>query len=194
MPFTYRRGGWASCPPFGRTPKPTLRDIMPNQDEPFDSLPPAIIDALRELDGPSVLPDAQRDADVLSGARQHLAGVAQVQRKRRNLRLFFAGGAGSAVAAAAMITIVMFVGNPANEPQADAPSIATQHRPGRPTAGGDLDANGSVDILDAYRLAKHLERNDAAEAYDVNADGLIDQLDIDWIANQAVALNTGERG
>lgn len=168
--------------------------MMPDPDEPFDSLPPAIIDALRDLDGPSVLPDAQRDADVLSGARQHLAGVAQVQRKRRNLRLFFAGGAGSAVAAAAMITIVVFVGNPGNTPPAEAPSIATHDKQGQSKAGGDLDANGSVDILDAYLLAKHIERNNTAKAYDVNADGLIDQRDIDWIANQAVALNTGERG
>lgn len=166
---------------------------MTNQDEQFDSLPPAIIDALRDLDGPAVMPDAQRDADVLSGARQHLAASAQVDRKRRNLRLFFAGGAGGAIAAAAMIAIVVFIGSPASEPQAEAPSIAVHDEAGRPAAGGDLDANGHVDILDAYRFAKHIEQNDTAKAYDYNADGTIDQRDIDWIAHQAVALNTGER-
>ena len=92
---------------------------MPHEEEQFDQLPPAIIDALREMDGQAVLPDAQRDADVLSGARQHLAGSAQVDRKRRNLRLFFAGGAGGAIAAAVAIAFVVLFGEPSQEPRAD---------------------------------------------------------------------------
>ena len=167
---------------------------MPNEEEQYDDLPPAIIDALRELDGPAVLPDPQRDADVLSGARLHLADTAGLSRKRRNLRLFFAGGAGGAIASAAMIALVVFVWNPVQEQVAHAPSVAMNDEANRPSVGGDLDANGTVDILDAYALAKHVEQGGSAKAYDYNADGQIDQGDIDWIANQAVALNAGERG
>ena len=173
---------------------------MPHQDEQFDSLPTEIIDALREFDGPAVLPDAKRDADVLSGARQHLAGAAQVERKRRNLRLFFAGGAGGAIAMAAMVGLVVWLGNPFadNEPHADMPVIAYQENAEMaetPAAlPGDINASGSIDILDAYALAKELNHGRPAPIRDLNADGQIDQRDIDWIANQAVALNTGERG
>jgi len=169
---------------------------MPNKDNQFDALPPAIIDALRDLDGPAMLPDSQRDADLLSGARQHLATSA-LSRKRRNLRLFFAGSAGGAIAAAAMIALVVFIGNPANQPQADQ-KFAAATSPTRPqppaTQPGDLDANGSIDILDAYALAKQLERGQANQELDLNNDGSINQRDIDFLANQAVALNTGEQG
>lgn len=168
---------------------------MPHEEDQFDTLPPAIIDALRELDGPAVLPDPQRDADVLSGARQHLTGVAQVERKRRNLRLFFASGAGGAIAAAAMVAVVVFIGNPASNeaPLADMAAMTAQEPSTQPALPGDFDQDGSVDILDAYALAKQIEQGLPDNDFDLNADGQIDQRDIDWIANQAVALNTGER-
>lgn len=168
---------------------------MPHEDIQFDSLPPAIIDALRDLDGPAILPDAARDADVLSGARQHLADTAAVNRKRKNIRLFFAGTAGSAIAAAAMIALVVFIGNPASEPQTDQPFAAAPNRP-QPTAAqpGDLDHNGTIDILDAYALAKAQQRGEANRQLDLNNDGQVNQRDIDVLANQAVALNTAERG
>lgn len=178
-------------------PKPTLKDAMPDRDEQFDTLPPAIVDALRDLDGPAVLPDSQRDADVLTGVRQHLADAAAVDRKRRNLRLFFAGGAGGAIAAAAMITVVVFIGSPAQEPQVYAPGLTMQEEINRPELGGDLDADGSIDILDAYLLAKQvtsMKENRAVIQHDMNGDGSVDQRDVDWIANQAVALKSGERG
>lgn len=168
---------------------------MPNENKQFDSLPPAIIDALRDLDGPAVLPDTQRDADLLSGARQHLAGTTQVDRKRRNLRLFFAGSAGGAIAAAAMIAFVVLVWNPAQEPQTGLDIAASAPNSPQPAtaAPGDLDNDGEINILDAYALAKRLEQDKLPQELDFNVDGNIDQLDIDWIANQAVALNTGER-
>jgi hypothetical protein len=170
---------------------------MPHEEEQFDSLPPAIIDALRDLDGPVVMHDPHRDADVISGARQHLAGAAQVERKRRNLRLFFAGGAGGAIAAAVAVAFVVFFGDPQHEPLAEQ-DMYTSSEPNSPVGpgaqAGDLDRNGSVDILDAYALAKQIEQGRSSDQNDFNNDGRIDQGDIDWLANQAVALNTGERG
>lgn len=168
---------------------------MPHEDEQFDQLPPAIVDALREFDGPAVLPDHQRDADVLSGARQHLATTAPVEQKRRNLRLFFAGGVGSAVAAAAMIALVVFIVDPAGEQEVMQEMDAIATNPQTTAAlPGDLDLSGSVDILDAYALAKQIEQGDPLNTHDFNSDGRIDQRDIDLLANQAVALNTGEQG
>lgn len=173
----------------------------------YDSLPPAIVDALRELDGPAVMPDARRDADVFSGARQHLAGL---NRKRRNLRLFIGGSVGGGLAAAAMLLFTVMLGDPTgnNERQADLAMqnnppmsdriAAGETLPPEPTAHiqGDINANGTVDILDAYALARRLNGPTSSNStdHDVNGDGDINQADIDWIASRAVALNPGEQG
>jgi hypothetical protein len=177
----------------------------PTHEPEYDTLPPAIVDALREIDGPAVMPDAQRDADVFSGARRHLAGA---NRKRRNIRLFIGGSVGGGLAAAAMLGIAFVLGDPTgqNEPQADyAMQPATQMDEDEsagaaaPSAdafvSGDLNANGELDILDAYLLARRLDSGRTpSPASDANADGQINQADVDWIAARAVALNPGEQG
>lgn len=167
---------------------------MPNDEPQFDSLPKPIIDALREMDGPAVMPDPIRDADVLSGARQHLAGA--VPRRRSRWRLAITGATSGAVAAAAMVGIVVYIGNPASEPiamQADEMAM-TKAMPTitAPPMPGDINHNGSVDILDAYALAKRIETGQVDEMHDLNANDQIDQHDIDWIAHRAVALHTGD--
>ena len=58
----------------------------------------------------------------------------------------------------------------------------------------DLNADGQTNILDAYLLARQIERDPTDLALDLDADGQINQRDIDWIANQSVALNLGEQG
>jgi hypothetical protein len=56
----------------------------------------------------------------------------------------------------------------------------------------DIDRNGRVDILDAFKLARHIETNSPAEkAWDVNGDGLIDRSDVDIVAHAAVRLDKG---
>lgn len=190
---------------------------MPNDEQQLDTLPPALIDALREMDGPAVLPDAQRDADVLSGARRHLAGT---RRRQRSLRLFFSSAAAGAVAAAAVVGVVVYVGDGSLDqaPQlAESPGVLHQQpadpadasdaagstayaddappRTSEPTnLPGDIDNNGGVNILDAYALARRIQLGQGKPSHDLNADGLTDQRDIDWIANKVVALNPGERG
>lgn len=174
---------------------------MTREDEQFDQLPPAIVDALREFDGPAVMPDAERDADVLSGVRQHLAQAAPVDRKRRNLRLFFAGTGGGAIAAAAMIAFTVFISRPSAEQRAEKEmDMALRNSEPVMTAPplpGDVNASGNLDILDAYTLARrvHLGQADdkANPGMDINGDGQVDQQDIDLIANRIVALTPAER-
>ncbi len=176
---------------------------MPHDEEQFDTLPETIVDALRGLDGPAVLPDAERDADVLSGARLHLA-TRPPNRKRRNLKLFIGGSVGGGLAAAAMLGVAFILSDPnADEglPMADLaeqntlPTLAEEapNSQSLTAARGDIDGSGSIDILDAYALARRLEQGQAGEL-DLNNDGQTNQRDIDWIANQVVALNSGEQG
>ena len=51
----------------------------------------------------------------------------------------------------------------------------------------DVDLNGSVDILDAFAMARQI-RSGRDKSYDINHDGRFDQLDIDIVAREAVKL------
>lgn len=56
----------------------------------------------------------------------------------------------------------------------------------------DIDRNGRVDILDAFKLARHIETAGPAETeWDINGDGLIDRGDVDVVAFAAVSLDKG---
>jgi len=56
----------------------------------------------------------------------------------------------------------------------------------------DIDRDGRVDILDAFKLARHIETNGPTEkAWDFNGDGRIDHSDVDIVAHTAVRLNKG---
>jgi hypothetical protein len=60
------------------------------------------------------------------------------------------------------------------------------------TQVADIDRNGRVDILDAFKLAKHIETAGPAETeWDFNGDGLIDRSDVDVVALAAVRLDKG---
>jgi len=49
-----------------------------------------------------------------------------------------------------------------------------------------------VDILDAFKLARHVESAGAVEAkWDFNADGLVNRKDVDAVASAAVRLDKG---
>ena len=54
---------------------------------------------------------------------------------------------------------------------------------------GDLDRNGTLDMLDAFALARRIQTGVApGREFDFNGDGVVDQRDIDWIARRAVQL------
>jgi len=56
----------------------------------------------------------------------------------------------------------------------------------------DIDRNGRVDILDAFKLAKQIESAGPADTeWDINGDGLIDRSDVDVVALAAVRLDKG---
>jgi hypothetical protein len=55
-----------------------------------------------------------------------------------------------------------------------------------------IDPNGRVDILDAFKLARHIETAGRTETeWDINGDGLIDRSDVDIVAHAAVRLDKG---
>jgi len=57
---------------------------------------------------------------------------------------------------------------------------------------GDIDGNGRVNILDAFKLARRIESAGATEGkWDINGDGLVNRDDVDFVAFAAVRLNKG---
>src|SRR5262245_56051390 len=60
---------------------------------------------------------------------------------------------------------------------------------GGPLAREDFDRSGRVDVLDAYRLALALAKDQSVDpAFDLDGDGRVDRRDVDLIAARAVAI------
>lgn len=132
-----------------------MNDPHPHEDELDvpETLPPAILDALRQLDGPTRLPPPALDEAVLSGARQHFKQTAQNRGQRR---LFLFGGAGAALAAAAAIAVAFVLTTHNAAPDAAAPMASQLNEPDAPALAlaGDLNADGRTDIADAMLQAR----------------------------------------
>jgi hypothetical protein len=54
----------------------------------------------------------------------------------------------------------------------------------------DVTGDGRVDILDAFALARRIERADVRQP-DLNSDGRVDQRDVEALAARAVRLEGG---
>ncbi|HWE95210.1 MAG TPA: dockerin type I domain-containing protein [Tepidisphaeraceae bacterium] len=142
-------------------------------DESFDdALPAGLREDLLRLHAPAAPVPPQIDAAILSRAK---AGYAKRVRWRPVARwAALAGSIAAAVAIAFVLRAALF--------------HPTPHQLAR-FAPGDIDGNGRVDILDAYLLAKRLGAGVKPDrAWDVNGDGVVDQKDVDWIANRAVRI------
>lgn len=160
---------------------------LPNQpdDSTNDELPDALARDLRALYVRDVrIPDSV-DAAILNDAR---AGFARRRRFRLALR-----GAVLATGAAAAAAVLVLTLRPLNPDSVDPQG--TMARNPQPTAPApvvaraeDVDRSGTVDILDAFVVAKlvdlqgHLDN----QTYDVNGDGKVDRSDVDRIAVAAV--------
>lgn len=147
--------------------------------------PAGLIDDLRGLFDQPVFVPREMDEAILTAARQRLAPVAAGGRQRRR-RLWLVRAAGIGLAAAAAITLVVW--------------LQPTERPVTTVAGrADIDRNGRVDILDAFALARQLKSVDATTLaktntqWDINGDGAIDRHDVDAIAARAVSLAPGAR-
>jgi hypothetical protein len=128
-----------------------------------------------------------------SAAASWAARRSQAQRRhtRRLLRWVGAGAAAAAVAAAVVVAVKL----PFREPA--GPGVLAQSREAvTPPAAvadarpGDVNRSGTVDILDAFALAKKIEsaQNRGPGWEDVNGDGVLNKADVDRIAHMAVRV------
>ena len=117
---------------------------------------------------------SEMERAILAMPRLHLA----TQRRKRMLRWTLWGSTG---AVAAAVLAAAWIG------------MGTRHSASGPLAMGRpapaLDR--SVDIRDAYYLARELKAGVHDPAWDVNHDGVVDQKDVDALAKEAVSLKRG---
>jgi len=121
------------------------------------------------------------DRAVAEAARRHFP-----QRQRRLWKLRWTVPA--TAAAAILIGVSLWwlkagpAGRTASESRAQVVAVSS--------AQADIDANGRVDILDAFTLARRIEAQQPLDrVWDFNGDGLIDRRDVDTVALAAVRLD-----
>ncbi len=91
------------------------------------------------------------------------------------------------VAATAAVILLAFSLDLSKKPKTQAPSTYLAQ-----TISFDIDQSGRVDILDAFKLARHIESTANVDAnFDMNGDGLVNRGDVDFIALAAVRLDKG---
>jgi len=88
------------------------------------------------------------------------------------------------IAAAAAVIIFAFSLNLTQKPgPSTRQSLLVEAR------AADIDENGRVDILDAFKLALYVESAERTEKkWDINGDGLVNSNDVDLVASAAVRL------
>jgi len=145
--------------------------------EEYLAAPARLVAALKRLPQEPVFIPPTLDEAVLRAARRHLE-------KPRPERVAWLRWMPWAAAAAALVLL------------AALPQLLNRHR-ARPAgysalAGGDLNHDGRMDILDAFALARELRQGGPGNPQgDVNSDGVIDERDVGVIAERAVKLEQG---
>jgi len=136
---------------------------------------------LNALFEPQVGVPPEVDRAVMDRAHKHLAPLQSVKGKR--LRIHW----GWRIAAAAAVIILAFSLDLTKQPDLKTDSLTLSK-----AQAVDIDRNGRVDILDAFKLARHIESAGNTETkWDFNGDGLIDRSDVDMVAFAAVRLDKG---
>jgi hypothetical protein len=129
---------------------------------------------LRTLFKPQLSVPPEVDRAVIDKSHQHFIPKHWRHRIFQHISLW-------RIAAAAAVIIFAF-------------SLNLTQKPG-PTMAVDIDRNGRVDILDAFKLARHIESaNRTDKKWDINEDGVVNGKDVDLVASAAVSLPLQKQG
>ena len=130
-----------------------------------DTLPPEIKARLRlDAERMAVLVPPAVDRAVMSRAQERFA---EIRRRRSRAKVVWWTSA-----AASFVALALLASSLINAPRFDR---------------ADVDRSRRVDILDAFALARRIQQGTAG-GFDLNRDGVVDKLDVDLVAAQAVRL------
>jgi hypothetical protein len=158
----------------------TESDRNPDSESQF-AIPPGLRDDLQALYKPDSTVPPEVDRAILDRVHRRL-----VNRKRPFRRIRWAASAASVAAAAVVIIVVSL-----ERPRDTAPPSAARFTAAL-ALPSDIDQNGRVDILDAFKLARNIESTSLPKIeWDINRDGMVNRDDVDYVAFAAVRLNKG---
>jgi hypothetical protein len=163
-------------------------------DEDLDlKVSPKLSEDLNTLFKPQFSVPPELDRAVMDQANRRLVQRHWRHRVFRHISLW-------RVAAAAAVIIFAFSLNLTQEP---GPTTSQSNLVEAQAI--DIDRNGRVDILDAFKLARHIESAESTDkslspvsstgqalrkqGWDINGDGLVDRNDVDLVALSAVRLD-----
>jgi len=136
---------------------------------------------LNALFQPQIGVPPEVDRAVMNRAHKHLVPLQSGKSWHRRIHW------GWRIAAAAAVIILAFSLDLTKQPDPATDSLTLSK-----AQAVDIDRNGRVDILDAFKLARHIESADHTETeWDFNGDGQIDRSDVDVVAFAAVRLHKG---
>jgi hypothetical protein len=159
---------------------------MTEREEHFDEdmdlrIPSKLSADMNALFEPQVGVPPEVDRAIMDKVHKYL--VPLQSGKRKSLRIHWSWR----IAAAAAVIILAFSLDLTNQPDPKTDSFLLSE-----TQAVDIDQNGRVDILDAFKLARHIESAGRTEKeWDFNGDGLINRSDVDMVAFSAVRLDKG---
>jgi hypothetical protein len=164
---------------------------MEHFDEDSDSRVAGKLSAeLNALFEPRLPVPPEVDRAVLDRAHEHFVRLQSTEGGQRRFRWVGLWR----IAAAAAVIILAFSLDLTKKPKPTTnSSVVAEAR------AIDIDRNGRVDILDAFKLARHIESVGRTKAnlslrrqgLDMNGDGLVNRDDVDLVALAAVRLDKG---
>lgn len=139
-------------------------------------VPVGLAEELRQFHNQRIFVPPEVDRSVLKRAERRFRRI----RARKPWTLW------SAIAACIALGLATFwtldPGRPAPQQELNSSPLTQE----------DVDGNGSVNVLDAFALARWIKSGDSLQPrLDMNRDGLIDTQDIDHVAFKAVRLEEG---
>lgn len=149
---------------------------------------PRLAEDLKGLYGVGVSVPGEVDRAVLDRAGRRLTRRSRRLSWPRWARRWRVAGAAAAVVLLALVLQTNL--SPLSDSGEKAPVLLSKAV--SPEIPADIDLNGRVDILDAFKLARHIESETPFKPeYDLNADGVVNRKDVDSIAFAAVRLDKG---
>ena len=149
-----------------------------HDDELGLSVSPSFAEDLGAIFGPQEQVPEDVDRAVAEAARRHFG--------RQPRRLWWVRWAVAAATTAAAVIVWTVYAPALRGPAPRGARIAAEMK------RADIDRNGRVDIIDAFRLARHIESaSPTKRTWDINGDGLVNRDDVDQIARAAVRLKKG---
>jgi len=154
---------------------------------PEEELPESVRNVLRQASEVPFEVPQEKDAAILAAAGAVLAANRTVERPGR--RRQFAAALSSVTAALLVLMLANWSESPEStvNPTTSAAQFVVSKSELAPLRE-DIDANGTVNILDAYVLARRLQIGEFEEHWDFNEDGAMDEHDIQHVPAEAVML------